>query len=71
MSLKRSAYKNIEQVAWPLEIWRREVGGFSAAFVHKLINEGKLSSAKVGGARMILESPQEFLERHRDQRDEV
>jgi hypothetical protein len=69
--MKRDESKNVQRVAWPLEVWRKEAGGFSRAFVHKLINEGTLPSSKIGGARMILESPQDFHNRHRDRRDEL
>ena len=72
MSKKRDELKTVQRVAWPLEVWRHEAGNLSRAFVHKLINDGVLPSSKIGGARMILESPKDFHERHRDRRgDEI
>jgi hypothetical protein len=71
MPKPRTELKNIQRVAWPIEVWRKEAGGFSRAFVHGLIKDGVLPSSKIGGARMILESPKDFHARHRDRRDEL
>jgi hypothetical protein len=57
--------RHVVPVGWRIDPWRIEAGGFSRSQIHAWIAEGTIDSAKVGGARVILESPREFLERHR------
>lgn len=55
-----------KQVGWRINDWRERVGGFSRATIYNWIAEGRLETAKVGGARVILTRPQDFLARNRD-----
>jgi len=52
------------QRAWRVNPWREEVGGISRNFVYRLIKNGELKTAKLGATRLILTTPQEFLEAH-------
>lgn len=60
--------ENVNRVGWSLNTWRREAGGFSRAFMYELINDGKIETAKVGGRRVILTPPRDFLHRHLERR---
>lgn len=43
--------------------------GLSAAFINEKIAEGRIRTAKIDGTRIILESPEEYLERHEERRE--
>lgn len=64
----RPQMQSNNQVGWKLNPWRKEAGGFSRAFVYELINEGKIETAKVGGRRIIITPPRDFLSRHLEKR---
>lgn len=49
-----------EQVAWGVRSWAASTD-LSPAFVYELLAAGKLDSVKVGGKRLILTSPRDFL----------
>lgn len=48
---------------WRIEAWAKVVG-ISRTTVYDLMSRGDLRWAKVGKARIIMESPRNFLERH-------
>ena len=52
-----------ERVAWPVKGWCRSVG-ISPAYFYELVNAGKIRTAKLGGKRLVLTNPREFVERH-------
>jgi hypothetical protein len=49
------------KVGWRTGEWGEDAGGFSRPYVYRLMNAGYLKSVKVGTARIITTSPQEFL----------
>jgi hypothetical protein len=60
--------EKLDRVGWPLNTWRKEAGGFSRGFTYQLVNQGKIETAKVGGRRIILTPPRDFLRRHLETR---
>jgi hypothetical protein len=54
-------------VAWRPNVWRQSVP-LSNSQVREFIRDGVIPSVRIGGARMITESPEAFIERHRDPR---
>ena len=60
--------EKLHRAGWPINTWRQEAGGFSRAFTYELINDGKIETAKVGGRRVVLTSPRDFLHRHLERR---
>jgi predicted site-specific integrase-resolvase len=50
--------------AWRPAEWRSHVP-MSQSQLAEYIREGYIHSVKIGGARYILESPTDFIERHR------
>jgi predicted DNA-binding transcriptional regulator AlpA len=52
----------VKKVAWRVEEWRHALG-LSRPYVQKMMNEGIVKSVKIGGARLITEAPEIFLER--------
>ena len=54
---------------WGVNTWREAVGGLSRDTVYKLIQRGQIDTAKVGGRRIILTPPREFLDRYRSRMD--
>ena len=59
--------EELRRITEPADIYEwRNAAGFSHTQVSEWIREGYIPSAKIGKARRILESPREFLERHRD-----
>lgn len=54
-----------DQVGWRVKVWHEQVG-LSRSYVYKLIDRGELATVKVGSARVITVSPQEFIDRHRE-----
>jgi predicted DNA-binding transcriptional regulator AlpA len=51
------------QKAWRISEWRRAVP-LSQSQIYEMLASGTLPSAKIGGARFIIESPVAFLARH-------
>ena len=51
------------RVAWSPRDWCRAVS-VSPAHLYELIQAGKVRSAKVGGKRLVITSPRDFVERH-------
>jgi hypothetical protein len=64
--VKKALYhtKHPKQVGYRMDPWREEFGGVSRAQVHEWIRTGELPSVKVGGMRVITESPEDFLAKH-------
>jgi hypothetical protein len=63
---KKSATDQVDpakRVAWRPAEWRKEFPA-SHSQLCAWVREGYIASAKVGGMRVILESPQAFLDRH-------
>lgn len=58
------------RAGWRVNVWRQEAGGFSKAYVYKLIDQNKIESVKVGNTRVILTSPSDFLASHAKRRDQ-
>jgi hypothetical protein len=56
-----SQYKAGEQIAWSVRHWCAATD-LSASYVWLLIAEKRISSVKTGNKRLILTSPQAFLE---------
>jgi excisionase family DNA binding protein len=52
-----------ERAGWRINEWAGQTG-LSVATIYRMMERGELRAAKVGHARIILESPREFLERH-------
>ena len=52
-----------ERAGWRIGEWAETVG-VGITTVYKLMDGGELRWAKIGKARIILESPRAFLERH-------
>lgn len=59
----------MKKLGWRVNPWREEVGGLSRGFVYKLIDQGKLETIKIGKARVILTSPQEFVDKYKASTD--
>lgn len=57
--------EQVKQVAWTVREWRTGTK-LGHTTTHKLIGTGELPSAKVLNKRLILESPSDFLARHRE-----
>jgi hypothetical protein len=53
-----------KQAGYRIDPWCEEFGGVSRAQVFEWIREGKLPSVKVGGMRVITQSPEDFLAKH-------
>jgi excisionase family DNA binding protein len=51
---------NADKVGWRVNEWADDVG-LGRAFTYQLIQEGRIKSVKVGGARIITTRPDEFL----------
>jgi len=51
------------RAGWRISAWAKATG-VSRATAYRLIDRGDLPAAKGGTSRIILESPQDFLERH-------
>ena len=57
---------NVRQFAWRIKDWST-VTQLSEAYIYELMNGDhgeKLRTARIGGARRILEDPYEYMERH-------
>ena len=54
-----------KQLAWKIKAWREAVP-LSHSQVCEYIANGTIPSVKIGGSRLITESPAAFLERHRE-----
>ena len=54
------------KVGWRPKEWQNATS-FKHSFVAELIRGKKIQSKKIGGARVILTSPQDFLARHVDE----
>ena len=52
---------NADKVGWRIGEWADDVG-LGRAFVCKMIAEGQIKSVKVGGARVIVTPPGDYLE---------
>ena len=52
-----------ERAGWRVDEWA-ELVGIGRSRTWELIKSGDVASAKVGAARIITESPREFLLRH-------
>jgi excisionase family DNA binding protein len=53
---------NSNRVGWKIRDWAESVS-LSRAYTYELIQQGKIESVKVGGARIITTSPRVFLNR--------
>jgi predicted site-specific integrase-resolvase len=58
---------NSEPVAWPVKVWCNAIG-VSPAYFYELLNAGKIRTAKVGGKRLVLTNPRDFVEAHADKK---
>ena len=56
---------DIKRAAWRPAEWRRAVP-FSHSQVCEHIKTGVIPSVRIGGARFIVISPEDFLERYRE-----
>ena len=54
-----------DRVAWSVRDWCHAVS-ISPAYLYELIQAGKVRSARVGGKRLILTRPTEFLAQHEE-----
>lgn len=54
---------NSDPVAWTVKIWCHSVG-ISPAYLYELVNAGKIRTAKIGGKRLVLTNPRDFVEAH-------
>ena len=54
-----------KQRAWRMKQFQREVP-LSNSQLFEFIGDGTLPSVKIGGARFITISPEDFIERHRE-----
>jgi len=59
-----ASFPKEQQIVWKMRQWREAVP-LSHSQVHDLISSGVIPSVKIGGARLITESPAAFIERHR------
>jgi hypothetical protein len=57
----RDKEEHHRQIAWKLNTWCKVVD-ISRAKAYLLIEEGRIKSFKLDGARMVLTSPQEFID---------
>jgi excisionase family DNA binding protein len=62
MSNQENSTFHVRKVAWRVGEWCAAMG-LSRPYVQQLINEGEVPSIKVGGARLITMSPEDFIER--------
>jgi hypothetical protein len=53
-----------KQVGWRIDTWREGFGGVCRGQVAEWIKTGELPSVKIGGMRVILESPEDFIAKH-------
>jgi len=51
---------NADKCGWRIGEWADDVG-LGRAFVCKMISEGRIKSVKVGGARVIVTAPADYL----------
>jgi len=54
----------VEPLAWPVRKWCATVS-LSESYVYELMSSGVLDSIKVGGKRLIVTTPREFIARHK------
>ena len=52
----------VERSGWSLRQWSDETGDIGRSTIYRLLDEGRIKSVKVGGRRVILTSPREYLE---------
>jgi hypothetical protein len=55
----------LQRRAWRINEWRQEVP-FSRAQIQEWIKDKTLDSVRIGGARLVLTSPADFIKRHLD-----
>jgi hypothetical protein len=60
-----STQPNPEQCAWSVRSWCRALD-LSHAFAYELLAEKKIRGIKVGGKRLIVTTPSEFIAAHAD-----
>jgi predicted DNA-binding transcriptional regulator AlpA len=53
---------NPDKCGWRVNEWATDVG-LGRAFVYQLMNQGEIKSVKVGGARIIVTPPRDYLAR--------
>jgi len=53
-----------EQLAWSVKNFC-DATDLSPAYIYELLGAGKLESVKIGGKRLIVTPPREFIDRHR------
>jgi len=51
---------NVDKLGWRVSEWAHAMG-LGRAFVYEMITEGKIRSVKVGGARIIITPPADYL----------
>jgi hypothetical protein len=51
---------NPDKAAWSVKSWCADVD-LSPAYAYELMAEGKISSVKVGGKRLITTAPRDFI----------
>jgi len=59
---------NTDKVGWRVNEWA-DAMGLGRAFTYQLIQEGKLKSVRVGGARIIVTAPADYLKSCADSDD--
>jgi hypothetical protein len=52
----------VRPVAWRINEWRKAVP-LSRSQVYEFLSDGTIRSAKIDGARLILDRPEDFVER--------
>ena len=55
----------VKPAAWRVKPWKKHVP-LSDSQIWELIATGEIKSVKIGGCRLITESPEEFIARHRE-----
>jgi hypothetical protein len=66
---RRKPHTKLDKCGWRIDEFY-DSAGLGRALIYEMIGDGRIRSAKIAGARIILESPQRFLQRH-EQRHEL
>ena len=64
MSRNKRENAPVEPLAWPVKKWCATVS-LSESYAYELMSNGTLDSIKVGGKRLIVTTPREFIARHK------
>ena len=58
---------DVQRIAWKVRDYERAIG-FGRAQIWKWIASGELETVKIGGSRVIVTRPEDFINRHRAQK---